>query len=431
MAGNYSDYVYTTAEIAKEWGDGWTADKISKKFGGILKQLDFSEEEREWFRSEASDKQTDDSKTNRNYYIFGSPDAPEKLKMLFDIFEEKGKITGETITDVNDLLFELLPLYRKKTDLNASYKNAQTKELDDLKKLFRQLENLDIVKKAQNKEELSKQYSGILKKQQQKELVQISKMVQKCCEYSILKEEGSNPVMQLNARRQMLNHRFKIEKRVEAYFADKFNPGYLERHIFGGLQKKCNGEIWKEIFSELYIEIEEWHDKWILVMDKALEIIESEAKEEQGSNNLPHRMSLYKKAALKATDTERKTRNRKNSSIYEKDKDLCYRESEKLVNEICGNKNPNESSDSLNDIYKQRLENIKRFKNNYGQAFNYIKIRAFLELNNIRSNIERKQKEYCGMLEAEKKEDNGQTNCPNEPNEVDKFSIQNLFARYS
>ena len=50
--------------------------------------------------------------------------------MLFDIFEEKGKITGETITDVNDLLFELLPLYRKKTDLNASYKNAQTKELD-------------------------------------------------------------------------------------------------------------------------------------------------------------------------------------------------------------------------------------------------------------------------------------------------------------
>ena len=83
MAGNYSDYVYTTAEIAKEWRDGWTADKISKKFGGILKQLDFSEEEKEWFRSEASDKQTDDSKTNRNYYIFGSPDAPEKLKMLF------------------------------------------------------------------------------------------------------------------------------------------------------------------------------------------------------------------------------------------------------------------------------------------------------------------------------------------------------------
>lgn len=256
-------------------------------------------------------------------------------------------------------------------------------------------------------------------------------MVQKCCEYSILKEEGSNPVIQLNARRQMLNHRFKIEKRVEAYFADKFNPGYLERYIFGGLQKKCNGQIWKEIFSELYIEIEEWHDKWLLVMDKALEIIESEAKEEQGGNNLPHRMSLYKKAALKATDTERKTRNRKISSIYEKDKDLCYRESEKLVNEICGNKNPNESSDSLNDIYKQRLE-IKRFKNNYGEAFNYIKIRAFLELNNIRSNIERKQKEYCGMLEAEKKEDNGQTNCQNKPNDVDKYlSIRDLFARYS
>ncbi len=351
MSGKMEDYIWTAAAVEKELELG--QGRVARVFRDILDKLQFREEEKAWYRAEpakmsekpAADAANEDSvneevvnkeAVNRGNYIFGGCNAPQDIKQLFAIFEKREKITEHTIITLKYLLFDLLPQHRDKSNLREMSMHQQKEDFYQLHDLLMQLRSLNIIG-----EELNAKYGDILSKKQVKELEQVAKMVEKCCGYSVANEKPDNPVKWLEEGRRRIGCSAVIDRRVEAYFAGCFRDFYFEKQIWVK-QEKDKGRPWKALYSEMYKAVEKWHYRWMHIME-----------------------GVQEEAFIGKTIT---------NSIK---KDLWQEWCEKLVDEILSHK----------------------LRQNYEEDYNYMLIRAFLELNDIHDKIAKEQQKYCPELQ--------------------------------
>ena len=376
------DYIWTAAAVEKELELG--QGRVARVFRDILDKLQFREEEKAWYRAEpsktseepAGDAANGDSvneevvnkeAVNRGNYIFGGCNAPQDIKQLFAIFEKREKITEHTIITLKYLLFDLLPQHRDKSNLREMYMHQRKEEFYQLHDLLMQLRSLNIIGEAlDQKEELNAKYGDILSKKQVKELEQVAKMVEKCCGYSVANEKPDNPVKWLEEGRRRIGCSAVIDRRVEAYFAGCFRDFYFEKQIWVK-QEKDKGRPWKALYSEMYKAVEKWHHRWMRIMTVAKEVRESENGEYRNTYSLC-------KIAMEGVQEEAFIGKTITNGIK---KDLWQEWCEKLVDEILSHK----------------------LRRNYEEDYNYMLIRAFLELNDIHDKIAKEQQKYCPELQ--------------------------------
>ena len=205
-----------------------------------------------------------------------------------------------------------------------------------------------------------------LSKKQVKELEQVAKMVEKCCGYSVANEKPDNPVKWLEEGRRRIGCSAVIDRRVEAYFAGCFRDFYFEKQIWVK-QEKDKGRPWKALYSEMYKAVEKWHYRWMHIMTVAKAVRESENGEYRNTYSLC-------KIAMEGVQEEAFIGKTITNSIK---KDLWQEWCEKLVDEILSHK----------------------LRQNYEEDYNYMLIRAFLELNDIHDKIAKEQQKYCPELQ--------------------------------
>ena len=357
------DYIWTAAAVEKELELG--QGRVARVFRDILDKLQFREEEKAWYRAEpakmsekpAEDAANEDSVNeevvNRGNYIFGGCNAPQNLEQLFAIFEKREKIKEHTIITLKYLLFDLLPQHRDKSNLREMSMHQQKEEFYQLHDLLMQLRSLNIIGEA-------------LDQKQVKELEQVAKMVEKCCGYSVANEKPDNPVKWLEEGRRRIGCSAVIDRRVEAYFAGCFRDFYFEKQIWVK-QEKDKGRPWKALYSEMYKAVEKWHYRWMHIMTVAKEARESENGEYRNTYSLC-------KIAMEGVQEEAFIGKTITNSIK---KDLWQEWCEKLVDEILSHK----------------------LRQNYEEDYNYMLIRAFLELNDIHDKIAKEQQKYCPELQ--------------------------------
>lgn len=377
MKDKLNNYVWTTVEVEEALKTETGTVNVAREFKRILEQLHFTEEEKAWYRTDTS---SDSNK--RGNYIFGGCNAPQELKHLFDFFEqratsckERERITEDMITSLKYKLFELLPLHQNILEMRESAVRKQKEELCQLHDLLVQLRSLNIIEAAlHQQEELREQYTGILTKKQQRELEQVAKMVQKCCEYSVAQEEPDKPFRWLEEKRGRLEYAAVIDRRVEEYFVDCFRDFYFVNQIWVK-QEKQKGRVWKELGSKMYLAVAEWNHKWSRSMTAAQEIRKLE-NEASGTANIYSLCISAMKIAQKEPFIPKK--------IKEKyTKDGWQAKCEELVDEILSH-----------ELEKNDIE-----------TYNYMLIRAFLELNDIHDKIAKERQNYClGHQEAEKEQ---------------------------
>ena len=314
----------------------------------------------------ANEDSVNEEVVNRGNYIFGGCNAPQNLEQLFAIFEKREKIKEHTIITLKYLLFDLLPQHRDKSNLREMSMHQQKEEFYQLHDLLMQLRSLNIIGEAlDQKEELNAKYGDILSKKQVKELEQVAKMVEKCCGYSVANEKPDNPVKWLEEGRRRIGCSAVIDRRVEAYFAGCFRDFYFEKQIWVK-QEKDKGRPWKALYSEMYKAVEKWHYRWMHIMTVAKEARESENGEYRNTYSLC-------KIAMEGVQEEFIGKTITNSIK----KDLWQEWCEKLVDEILSHK----------------------LHQNYEEDYNYMLIRAFLELNDIHDKIAKEQQKYCPELQ--------------------------------
>lgn len=378
MKGKLNNYVWTTVEVEEALKTETGTVNVAREFKRILEQLHFMEEEKAWYRTDTS---SDSDK--RGNYIFGGCNAPQELKHLFDFFEqratsckERERITEDMITSLKYKLFELLPPHQNILEMREPAVRKQKEELCQLHDLLVQLRSLNIIEAAlHQQEELREQYTGILTKKQQRELEQVAEMVQKCCEYSVAQEEPDKPFRWLEEKRGRLEYAAVIDRRVEEYFVDCFRDFYFVNQIWVK-QEKQKDRAWKELGSKMYLAVAEWNHKWSRSMTASQEIRKLE-NEASGTANTYSLCISAMKIALKEPFIPPKIKEK-----YTKDR--WQEKCEELVDEIL----------------RHELEKNDR------ETYNYMLIRAFLELNDIHDKIAKEQQNYClGHQEAEKEQE--------------------------
>ncbi len=382
MKDKLNNYVWTTVDVEKklkmETEKETETVNVAREFKRILEQLHFREEEKAWYRTDTSG---DSGK--RGNYIFGGCNAPQELKRLFDFFnqrakscKQRGRISEDMITSLKYRLFELLPPHQNISELREAAVRKQKEEFCQLHDLLVQLRSLNIIEAAlHQQEELSEQYAGILTKKQQRELEQVAEMVEKCCEYSVAQEEPDKPFRWLEEKRGRLDYAAVIDRRVEEYFADCFRDFYFVNQIWVK-QERRKDRMWKELDSEMYLAVAEWNHKWSRSMTAAQEIRKLE-NEVSGTANIYSLCISAMKIALKEPFIPPKIKEK-----YTKDR--WQEKCEELVDEIL----------------RHELEKNDR------ETYNYMLIRAFLELNDIHDKIAKEQQNYClGHQEAEKEQE--------------------------
>ena len=378
MKDKLNNYVWTTVEVEEALKTETGTVNVAREFKRILEQLHFTEEEKAWYRTDTS---SDSNK--RGNYIFGGCNAPQELKRLFDFFnqrakscKQRGRISEDMITSLKYRLFELLPPHQNISELREAAVRKQKEEFCQLHDLLVQLRSLNIIEAAlHQQEELSEQYAGILTKKQQRELEQVAEMVEKCCEYSVAQEEPDKPFRWLEEKRGRLDYAAVIDRRVEEYFADCFRDFYFVNQIWVK-QERRKDRMWKELDSEMYLAVAEWNHKWSRSMTAAQEIRKLE-NEVSGTANIYSLCISAMKIALKEPFIPPKIKEK-----YTKDR--WQEKCEELVDEIL----------------RHELEKNDR------ETYNYMLIRAFLELNDIHDKIAKEQQNYClGHQEAEKEQE--------------------------
>ena len=336
------------------------------------------EEEKAWYRTDTSG---DSGK--RGNYIFGGCNAPQELKRLFGFFnqrakscKQRGRISEDMITSLKYRLFELLPPHQNISELREAAVRKQKEEFCQLHDLLVQLRSLNIIEAAlHQQEELSEQYAGILTKKQQRELEQVAEMVEKCCEYSVAQEEPDKPFRWLEEKRGRLDYAAVIDRRVEEYFADCFRDFYFVNQIWVK-QERRKDRMWKELDSEMYLAVAEWNHKWSRSMTAAQEIRKLE-NEVSGTANIYSLCINAMKSAQKEPFIPPNIKEEYTKAVWQ---EMC----EELVDEI------------LYHVLRQ----------NDIEVYNYMLIRAFLELNDIHDKIAKERQNYClGHQEAEKEQE--------------------------
>lgn len=338
-------YIWKISIIAKIWKEiGWIedeekeAEKIRREFPKILKEkFKMSEKEIGRYKSESAGK-------GSGQYIFaGNYEVPLYLKSFLDIFDKHKYITAEEKRKIYGYLVSFLPTYQSVKE----FKDAEN--------------NYD----------------------------EIAKEIKLKFEFSDLGDYYEKQ---------------DIKDGVQEFYLESRTWGFFEERIFFKVDAEQFVRIntRRKIYGYEYKWVENWKIKWEKIMDKAVKIRKLERFD--NGYEICHRLKLEKEVRQKFYE--------EGACGDKKLEDLCQRkkwiDSATLCDYLCSKYPFQEPDYEANTMSKEKcLEKCKEIVIDFWESqhkkideedFDYMKGRAFEELEDMRSVVERKyHKEICEL----------------------------------
>lgn len=362
MSGNLSDYFWTSADIAKEWGvEGEDvkkkADYITRKFKSILLQLNFNEEEVRYYKNthttaadSKSDIQSDSEMPDgRNYIFWDSDNTPDQIRRLFCIFKETKIIMTEKDRDeIKQILVDILPVCRGIEDMILKDEPDSLSKLYELKRSLNEIDIREMINDFQDNKRIKKICEKL------KEIAD---------EMNTILSDDFDATQWLKRGNNYYRRRYEVERKVDSYYINNLQREYFEKKIYVR-RKQCDNP-WQDIYGFQYDLIKKWSDRWAAIINKAKKLIEIER------SDIRHKLQEYIDSLERVEDFSRISNRKGLTGVQD-----IFEQCGDLVNDIC-----------------RKCES--EFKQNCPEAYGFIKETAFRELMDIRIRVEKEQNAYC------------------------------------